>query len=62
MGTARPTTNGQALETLLPPMMARRLVDTVILGTADTDGGWISRWLRDRRPGLLRMVSEGLGL
>jgi hypothetical protein len=45
-----------ALDALLPLMMLRRLIDTPVLGLADTDGAWITRWLRDHRPDLLTLA------
>lgn len=45
-----------ALAVLLPLMMLRRLIDTPVLGLADTDGAWITRWLRGHHPDLLTLV------
>ncbi|MGC4958912.1 hypothetical protein ACLQ2P_37415 [Actinomadura citrea] len=46
----------EALDALLPLMMLRRLIDTPGLGLAETDGAWITAWLREHRPGLLTLA------
>ncbi|MFG2249118.1 hypothetical protein [Spirillospora sp. NPDC048823] len=45
-----------ALTALLPLMMLRRLIDAPALGLTETDGAWITRWLRDHRPDLLALT------
>ncbi|RFS85969.1 hypothetical protein D0T12_04840 [Actinomadura spongiicola] len=45
-----------ALAALLPLMMLRRLIDAPSLGLADTDGAWLTRWLRDHHPDLLTLA------
>ncbi|MFG2091597.1 hypothetical protein [Spirillospora sp. NPDC048824] len=45
-----------ALTALLPLMMLRRLIDTPVLGLADSDGAWITQWLCDHRPDLLTLA------
>ncbi|MFA1550699.1 hypothetical protein [Actinomadura chokoriensis] len=55
-GYGQDAVDQDALAALLPLMMLRRLIDAPSLGLAETDGAWITRWLRDQRPDLLTLV------
>ncbi|WP_242909669.1 hypothetical protein [Actinomadura terrae] len=55
-GYGQDAVDQDALTALLPLMMLRRLIDTPVLGLADSDGVWITQWLRDHRPDLLTLV------
>ncbi|WP_301174596.1 hypothetical protein [Actinomadura geliboluensis] len=55
-GYGRDAVDQDALMDLLPLMMLRRLIDAPALGLAETDGAWITGWLRDHRPDLLTLA------